>query len=578
MKDFHSPARAGTPARQRAVQGTTRFLLLASALTFAPLASAYAQAPNTAANSQPSATTAIQTADTVQEAFVRVAQQVKPSVVSIISLRDPRAAGSTDDKPQLGPMPKSEPNKPGAKPDPKAKPTPKPEPGRPAPDSEDEGEETPFGMPFPFGPRDPNERPQSMGTGMVIRDDGYILTNYHVVRGASTIRVVFDPDTERPDRPLADLVSFDEESDLAVLKLRQPRAGLKPVEFADSDKIRIGEWAIAVGAPFEQAQSVTVGIISAKGRHLDDRSGASSLQDYIQTDASINPGNSGGPLVNLDGKVIGINTAILSPSRFNIGIGFSVPSNTVSRFLPTLLQGKPIERGFLGVSYMRLNDAVAKEFGISGGMHVGDLYKEDGKFIGPAKDAGLQVDDIITALNGQAIDSSEEFRRIVSNNAPGSKLTLSIARPNGNTIEKKDLVLTLGSRPAKSAPMPKPAPVVPTATADDPLRLGMKLNDVDKLSADERDLYGFTTGTRGLVITDVLPGSPADEAELRRALRIVRLRINGGAWQPVSNRAAYRALEKTFKPGDRVLMQLRDSRDVSVYNLLVIPGTTASAI
>jgi serine protease Do len=466
---------------------------------------------------------------------------------------------------------KNAPAKPGGKADPNARPDPKGKPGpnAPSPDSEEEeDEDMPFGMPFPFGPRDPNERPQSMGTGMVIGADGYILTNYHVVRGASTLRVEFNADSERPDRPLAELVSYDEESDLAVLKLKQPRPDLKPVEFADSDAVRIGEWAIAVGAPFEQAQSVTVGIVSAKGRHLDDRKGASSLQDYIQTDASINPGNSGGPLVNLDGKVIGINTAILSPSRFNIGIGFSVPSNTVRAFLPTLLSGKPIQRGFIGISYMRINDAVAREFGISGGMHISELPKENGKYIGPAKDAGLQVDDIITAVNGKNIESSEEFRRVISSSSPGTKITLSIARPVGNNMEKKDLVLTLGARPLKEIVKP-----VPTALgAEDRMKLGLEVKDVARLSPDERELYGFTSKTTGLVITDVVPGSPADEAELRRALRITRLRVNGGEWQPVPNKAAFDKLEKTFTPGARILMQLKDRSDVSVFNVLIIPG------
>jgi serine protease Do len=558
--------------------------VLAGALLFAPLASSRAQAPDTAANSQPSATTAVQTADTVQEAFVRVAQRVKPSVVSIMSQRNPagRDTRSTtpDAKPEATPE-KPAPAKPDPKADPKAKPTPRPTPRatpRPTPEeAPEEDEESPFGMPFPFGQRDPNERPQSMGTGMVIRNDGYILTNYHVVRGASTIRVVFNPDSERPDRPLADLVGYDEDSDLAVLKLRQPRPGLQAVELADSEQVRIGDWAIAVGAPFEQAQSVTVGVVSAKGRHLDDRQSGSSLQDYIQTDASINPGNSGGPLVNLDGKVIGINTAILSPSRFNIGIGFSVPSNTVRRFLPTLMEGKPIQRGFIGISYMRLNDAVARELGLTGGMHIGDLAKDDetGKLTGPAKDAGLQVDDIITAINGQPIDSSEEFRRTVSSSAPGTKLTLSIARMAGNAMEKKDLVLTLGARPTK--PVPKPTPVA--ALPNDPLNLGMDIRNLRELSADERELFGFADARKpGALVFDVLPGSPADEAEVRRGLRIMRLRVNGGEWQTVTDKTSYRALEKTFKPGARVLMQLRDREDISVYNLLVIPGGTQNTL
>jgi serine protease Do len=239
------------------------------------------------------------------------------------------------------------------------------------------------------------------------------------VKGATSLRVLFNADTEQPDRPVARLIGFDEESDLAILKIA--RSGLRPIEFADSDQVRIGEWAIAIGAPFEQAQTVTVGIVSAKGRHLPTRERL-SLQDYIQTDASINPGNSGGPLLDLEGRVIGINTAILSPSRFNVGIGFSVPSNTVKAYLPTLMSGKSITRGFLGINYARIDREVAREFGVTDGVQIGAMATDaNNKPMGPASAAGLQPGDIITAVNGVAIDSSDRFRRIVSSTPRGSR-------------------------------------------------------------------------------------------------------------------------------------------------------------
>jgi serine protease Do len=523
----------------------------------------------------------VRTADAVQEAFVRVAQRVRSGVVSIEAQRNPSSRGESgsedDDKPQDKAPSKPEPKgsrpapKPEAKPAPKvpgqpeSKPAPK---GGPPSEEDEEEEEEGFGMPFPFGPRDPNARPRSMGTGMVISADGLILTNYHVVRGAAFVRVLFDPDAETPDNPAAQVVGYDEESDLAVLRLMRPKPDLKPVEFANSDEVRIGEWAMAVGAPFEQAQSVTVGIISAKSRHLEGKDGSASLQDYIQTDASINPGNSGGPLFNLEGKVIGVNTAILSPSRFNVGIGFAVPANTVKTLLPTLLRGEAIQRGFIGINYMPLNPGVAQEFGIEGGMHIGalPLDEETGKPVGPAKEAGLQVDDIITHLNGKAIFSSEEFRRVVSGQPPGTPLTLSIVRPAETGVEKKDVILKLGARPGKKLSIPR-LKVNPRATS-----LGVEVEDADKLSSEQRELYKFDERLKGAIVLDVVPGSSADEADVRRGLRLVRARVNGGAWQPIANTSAWLRLEKLLPAGARVLLQLRDRDNISVYNLLVAPG------
>lgn len=492
---------------------------------------------------------AVPTADAVQEAFVRVADRIKPSVVTIYSERIPKAAV------KAAPPAKT----PNGKPKPGDKP-------RPAPPPEDEEDEDPFS----FGPPDPRDRRTSLGTGVVIRSDGYILTNYHVVKGAQVLRVFFNPDSERPDRPTARLVGYDEDSDLAIVKV--DRANLPAAELGDSDKVRIGEWAIAIGAPFDQARTVTVGVVSAKSRHLD-RAGKASLQDYIQTDASINPGNSGGPLVNLEGQIIGINTAILSPSRYNVGIGFAVPSNTVRQFLPTLIAGKAIQRGFLGIQYVGLDKDVAREFGVEGGMQISSLYKENGKFVGPAKDAGLLESDIIVGVNGQAIESSDDFRRIVSNNPPGTKISLSVVRPIDDRTENRTLSLTLGKRPAESKETIEStmAPAVNMGT-----RLGIEVENADKLTGGDRTKFHVEPTAKGAVIVDVLPGSPADDIQLSPGLRITRLRVSGGAWKPIADKAAYLQVEKSLQPGARVLLQLRtvDLQDniITVYKLVTVPG------
>lgn len=505
------------------------------------------------AQAQEAATTTQQrptmTADAVQEAFVRVAGRVKPSVVTIYAERGSRPltpAVVTPDKKKPGSK------KPGA---PQAKP-PLIDPGNP--DEEEDPDSEPFS-----GPRDPREKRAALGTGMVVRADGYILTNYHVVRGATFIRVLFNADSERPDRPVARIVGYDSESDLAVLKV--DRTNLPALELADSDQVRIGEWAIAVGAPFEQAQTVTVGIISAKGRHLEDNKRL-GLQDYLQTDASINPGNSGGPLVDLDGHVIGINTAILSPSRFNIGIGFSVPANTIRKYLPVLMSGKKVARGFLGIDYVRLAPEVAREFGVESGMQIGALRDIPNN---PSKAAGLQEGDIITAVNDQAVEGSDQFRALVSGFDPGTTIRVSVVRPGTTGNLKLNKTITLGDfPPAQGTPDAEPTFAKPPAIAD----LGLELENAKDLSASDRDRLEIPADAKGPIIVDVASGSAADEAELGRGLMITRVRVDGGAWQPIATKAAFERLIKPLAPGARVLMQLRNPEKVSFYKLLIVPN------
>jgi serine protease Do len=500
------------------------------------------------------------TADAVQEAFVRVAERVKPSVVNIVA---ERRASTGNDVPtttdKVAPV-NPRPNTPSGKATPEARPkrTPRTEQGE---------EDEPFALPFPFGAPDPLERRTSLGTGMVVSADGFILTNHHIVKDATTIRVLLDADSEQPDRPVARLVAFDEESDLAVLKIE--RTNLPAIEFADSDTVRIGEWAIAIGAPFEQAQTVTVGIISAKGRHLPSRERL-SLQDYIQTDASINPGNSGGPLLNLQGKVIGVNTAILSPSRFNVGIGFSVPSNTVRAYLPSLMSGKSILRGFLGINYVRIDREVAREFGVSDGIQIGAMaVGPDNKPIGPASAAGLQPGDIITAVDGVAIDSTDRFRRIISSTPPGRAIRLAVVRPAGEVTQNMDVAVTLSDwiGPNDSATLTRRS-VSATGRLS---RLGLEVVDVKDLNNFERDLFGFESTTRGALVRDVEPGSPADDAQIARGNLLVRVRVSGSAWQPIPDRATFERIQTSLPAGARLLVEMKSGRGVSLYKVIVAP-------
>jgi serine protease Do len=500
------------------------------------------------------------TADAVQEAFVRVAERVKPSVVNILAERREITASDmpkTTDKAAPGkPLPSTPPGK--EAPDTRPRRTPPPEQNE---------EDEPFALPFPFGPRGSQERRTSLGTGMIVSSDGFILTNYHIVQDATTIRVLLDADSEQPDRPMAQLVAFDEESDLAVLKI--DRTNLPAIEFADSDTVRIGEWAIAIGAPFEQAQTVTVGIISAKGRHLPARERL-SLQDYIQTDASINPGNSGGPLLNLEGKVIGINTAILSPSRFNVGIGFSVPSNTVRAYLPLLMSGKSILRGFLGINYVRIDREVAREFGVSDGIQIGAMaLGPDNKPIGPANTAGLQPGDIITTVDGVAIDSTDRFRRIISSTPPGRAIRLAVVRPAGEVTQNMEVTVTLSDWARQNGSTDQSRRSAPAAKKAS--RLGMEVVDVKELNSFERDLFGFEGTTRGALVRDVEPGSAADDAQILRGNLLVRVRVSGGIWQPVPDRATFERIQDALPASARLLVELQSGHGVSLYKVIVAP-------
>lgn len=426
-----------------------------------------------------------------------------------------------------------------------------------------DGEDVP-----PAPPSDPSAPLSSLGTGMVFRSDGLILTNYHVVKNATSIRVLFNADSEEVDRAYARLVGADPDADLAVIQVN--RHNLPTLQFADSDEVRIGQWAIAVGAPFDQPQSVTLGVISARGRHID-KNGTPSQGDYLQTDASINPGNSGGPLLDLEGRVVGLNTAILSPSRASAGIGFSIPSNTIKRLLPLLSTGQAVKRGFVGVQYSRLSPQVAREFGLDGGLQIGALAQKAGAPVGPAKDAGLREGDIITGVDGQNVTTVEAFRAFVSGQTPGQRITLRVVRPSASdaTVQTLELPLVLGDR-AKSLgdgtlALTLPVPVVITG-------LGLSVTDAPLLDAAQKTRWKLKGTETGAIVARVADGSPADEADVREGLRITRARV-GGQWRPITDASDWKKVEAVLTPAAHVLVQMRDPDNTSVYRVLVAPAT-----
>jgi serine protease Do len=348
-----------------------------------------------------------------------------------------------------------------------------------------------------------NRRGTSLGSGFIIDGEGYIVTNNHVIQGAEDITVILRDDTQLK----AKLIGSDSRVDVAVLKVEPPNKKPLPVaKFGDSDKSRVGDWVIAIGNPFGMGHSVTAGIISARGRALSD-----SLDDYLQTDAAINKGNSGGPLFNADGEVIGVNTAIYSPSGTNAGLAFSIPSNLVKQVAEQLREFGKVRRGWIGVSYQSVTDDIADSFGLdkARGVLVANVTAD-----GPASKAGVKRNDIILSFAGQEVPDLRRFPRIVANARVGSTVDLVVWRQNKETTLK----LRIGEQeePEKtnvSAQGPGKKPAEPDAALTSTIeQLGLTLQ---KVSDQLREKYGLSDNVKGVVVTKVVPNSPAAEKQLQ---------------------------------------------------------------
>ena len=272
-----------------------------------------------------------------------------------------------------------------------------------------------------FGDRVPQQQPEQrrsgLGSGVIISTDGYILTNHHVVDGAEQIKVDLN-DNRTLD---AKVVGSDPPSDLAVLKI--DASNLPVLALGDSDKVRVGDVVLAIGNPLGIGQTVTMGIISAKGRQTGMSSG--SFEDFLQTDAPINQGNSGGALVSTNSELVGINSQILSPSGGSIGIGFAIPSNMARTITDTLVKTGKVRRGQLGITVVKLNSEPAKELGIKETKGVGIAQVQPGS---AADRAGLRKGDVITSFNGVEMTDPNVFRNLVASTAPGTDVTLTIIR------------------------------------------------------------------------------------------------------------------------------------------------------
>ncbi len=347
---------------------------------------------------------------------------------------------------------------------------------------------------------------RGMGSGMILDREGHILTNYHVVRQVDEIKVQLAD--KRSFK--AKIVGTDPKTDVAVIKIvGDIPKDLPTVQLGDSDALQDGHLVIAIGAPFGLTQTVTNGIISAKGR---SDVGIAAFEDFLQTDAPINPGNSGGPLVNMRGEVIGMNSAIatggmqLGGEGQSAGVGFAIPSNMIKSMLPTLIKGGKITRGLLGVLIQDVNEDLARQFHLpdTRGALVSQVNKDS-----PAEKAGLQSGDVIVRYDGKQVRDTRQLRNLVAATAPGSSVSIGVMRDG----KEQTLSATIGKMSAETT-----ASATPSGKASDQLaKLGLSVQTLTPELAQQFDLKG----EHGVVISGVDPGSPASMANLQEGDLIV---------------------------------------------------------
>ncbi|WP_408904630.1 MULTISPECIES: Do family serine endopeptidase [Nguyenibacter] len=414
-------------------------------------------------------------------------------------------------------------------------------------------QQMPFPFPFPFQmmPQQPQRRTiEARGSGFIISADGYVVTNNHVVKGATKVTVTLDDGTALP----AKIVGRDPKTDLALLKVTT-QSKLRFIELGESDKVEPGEWVIAVGNPYGLGGTVTAGIVSARGRDIGD----GPYDSFIQVDAPINRGNSGGPLITQDGKVVGVNTAILSPGGGgSIGIGFAIPSDVVKNVVYQLEKTGHVTRGYLGVVAQLITPAMAKALGLkpaAPGVPPSGALVASVSNGSPAEKAGIKAGDVITTLNGQKVDSPHDLAVKVASITPGTKATLGFLRNNAEQTATVTIANLSGAQTPDGAMGEK---------NEGGPRLGVSLSP---LTPDLRQQLGLDGSVRGVVVSDVQSGSPADQAGIRP----------GDVIQAVGNRpvenpgATVTAVRAALKANQSVLLRiLRNGQNIFVA---VTPGT-----
>ena len=394
----------------------------------------------------------------------------------------------------------------------------------------------------PGAPRGGDMQPHktsSLGSGFIIDTSGIVVTNNHVIADADEINVILNDGTKIK----AELVGVDKKTDLAVLKFK-PVKPLVAVKFGDSDRLRLGEWVIAIGNPFSLGGTVTAGIVSARNRDI----ASGPYDNYIQTDAAINRGNSGGPLFNLDGEVIGVNTLIISPTGGSIGIGFAVPSKTVVGVVDQLRQFGELRRGWLGVRIQQVTDEIAESLNIKPARGALIAGVEDK---GPAKPAGIEPGDVVVRFDGKDIKEPKDLSRVVADTAVGKEVDVVIIRKGEEQTRK----VTLGSLEDNDKPVP--AAIKTPEPAEKPVTQKALGLDLATLNKDLRSRYKIKDSVKGVVITNVDGTSDAAEKRLAPGEVIVEV-----AQEAVSNAADIKKrVEQLKKDGKKSVLLLVSNAD-----------------
>ena len=493
--------------------------------------------------------TAKTTAVSLENAFIHLSETEGPATVSITSQQDtpltrranpfaPPSSGEGEDLSPFffgQPVPPTSPN--GKKPAPEVKAPQNKENSNK--DNKDTKEGSDLSVPRKVG----------SGSGMIVRSDGYILTNNHVVAPAKDGMVIV---TLSDGTTYRGKVYTDSRSDLAIVKIN-PKKPLPTVKFADSDSLQVGQWAIAIGSPFGQENTMTTGIVSALHRKsLIQRNLYSSL---IQTDASINPGNSGGPLFNIKGEVIGVNVAIYSPSGGSNGIGFAIPANTAQRIANQLIEKGKVTRGYLGIEPTDIPPFKRGILGVRDGAYLRSVTDDS-----PASRAGLQPGDVITRFGPKNIVDENSLREAIAETTPQSKVNLTVWRGGQNVTLTAEVILPPSLADA-TEPTPPPSVKPATPVVNTVQRLGF---DVTALSPEIRKELALTASVEGVFVKEVYPGTVVSEASLDRGSVI--LAVNN---QPV----------KTIQELKKIITSAK-SDDVLSFKVLELQGVgkTAPAI
>jgi serine protease Do len=466
--------------------------------------------------------------------FVKIAQKVGPAVVNINTQTLPKQAGNKGRRNFHGRV----------------------QPNPQNPGDGDQGEDQQQGqgnfqdffnrffggqMPDQEGGDDGQVR-ESLGSGFIVDPKGYIITNYHVIEKADKIYVKLstDPDTQDLGRP-ATIIGTDKATDLAVIKI-DTSVPLPTVKLGNSDTAQVGDWVEAIGSPFTLSQTVTAGIISAKNRTIEPGAGG-QFQHFIQTDAAINPGNSGGPLLNMNGEVVGVNTAIFTQSNGYQGIGFAMPSNTVVEVYNDLIgAGHKVTRGSIGIKFNQgLSGAVNRVYGFNNGVLVQQIQPG-----GPAEKAGIMVGDIITAVDGRAIKDGDDLVSEITSRRPGSAIRLGYLRDG----KQADATVTIGDLEKVFADQGgQQAELGPDNRGDaGEAKLGLVVREVSPSAAAKLQ-------HPGVVIQSVRSGSFADLQGLEPGWVILRIDK-----QPTGTKDQYDAVVGKLKTGDDVVFEVVDPR------------------